>query len=213
MSDGNENATRGKGMSRVTGELAAMSSWKKKLLALFLVIGAAGAAMRAPAWFEEFTAADSAPVAAENADPDPAVQPPPGARGFVDSSRMRTSGENTAPASAEEEESAKSLPWNAELGGWLAKLGLSFAGGLVLGVFFRAFLKTMAAITALAIAAIVGLSYFEVINVDFTTMRQNYDGAAEWISAQGEWLKDAAMGVLPSLGAAGVGFFFGFIRR
>ena len=191
-------------MAKVAGELVAISPWKKKLLAVFLVLAAVGAAMWVPARLSRSMADDPEQREAVRRD---AV--PPGASGFV--AEGDRTGDGTVSTADSREEAP--LPWQARLGGWMAKLGLSFAGGLVLGVFFRSFLKTMAAITALVVVGIVALSYFEVINVDFTTMRQNYDSAAGWVTEQGYRFKDAITTFLPSAASAGVGFFVGFIRR
>ena len=189
-------------MAKFAGELVGISPWKKKLLALFLLVAAVGAVMRVPAWINP-------------PEPDPAEQrvlarddaAPADSRGFVGSERR------TGESSTTTEPAPPELPWTARLGGWMAKLGLSFAGGLVLGVFFRSFLKTMAALTALVVVGLVGLSYFEVLNIDFTTMRQNYDSFSGWISDQGYRLKDMIVAFLPGATSAAFGFFVGFIRR
>jgi uncharacterized membrane protein (Fun14 family) len=190
-------------MAKFAGDLVGIAPWKKKLLALFLLVAAVGAVMRVPAWINP-------------PEPDPAEQrvlaregsaAPSESRGFV-GSEQRTGESSTTADSAPGQ-----LPWTARLGGWMAKLGLSFAGGLVLGVFFRSFLKTMAAITAVVVVGLVSLSYFEVLNIDFTTMRQNYDSFSSWISDQGYRFKDMIVAFLPSATSAAVGFFVGFIRR
>ena len=233
MTEGSEQAARElrrskAPLAKVTGELIGMSPWKKRLLAAFLLIAAIGALLRVPAWLDDRgqPAASTTPdihASAEGGD-GTATAPPPGARGFVDSSRQRTttdgddagdpSADDGPAAPAETDVSAdRSLPWTAHLGGWLAKLGLSVAAGLVLGVFFRAFLKTMAAITALVVTALVALSYFEVINVDFKTMRQNYDTYSGWLTEQGYRAKDLIVVVLPSFAAGAAGFFVGFVRK
>ncbi len=197
-------------LARVAGELLAMSAWKKKLLTFFLLIAAIGAVLRVPAWLDRQEPQVETPTATEGGTADHPA--PPGARGFVDSSRpARTDQTETHPGPPSAQE--RDLPWTADLGGWLARLGLSFAAGMVLGVFFRAFLKTMAAVTAVVVAGLVVLSYFEVIGIDLSIMRQNYDSFAGWASAQAYGLRDFATGILPSFGAGIVGFFFGFIRR
>jgi uncharacterized membrane protein (Fun14 family) len=198
-------------MAKFAGELVGIAPWKKKLLALFLLVAAVGAVLRVPAWINP-PAADT-PAEQRTEAPDGTVTAPPGAQGFVDSGERRTSSDPAGSSTADSDAAPAELPWTARLGGWMAKLGLSFAGGLVLGVFFRSFLKTMAAITALLVVGLVGLSYFEVVNVDFTTMRQNYDSFAEWISDQGYRFKDMIVAFLPSATSAAVGFFIGFIRR
>lgn len=218
MSEGSrevvDEARRSKApLARVAGELLGMSPWKKRLLAGFLLIAAVGAVMRVPDWMNPPAAPAPADRSAVVADDGANADAPANARGFVDESQQPRRGMPPPLDDASAETPKEPLPWTARLGGWLARLGLSFAAGLVLGVFFRAFLKTMAAITAVVIAGIVGLSYFEVLNIDFTSMRQNYDSFAGWLSDQGYRAKDMIVGVLPSFTAAVSGFFVGFIRR
>lgn len=205
---------------RVGREMAALSVWKKALLAFFLLLAAVGAGL----WVHGRANAEPVqPNASESQEAAPRLSTeglPPNAQGFVDSNTARTSDrevddeEEPAPAGqAEPAEPALKLPWTGELGGWMVKLGLSFAVGLVLGVFFRTFLKTMAIVTAVAVAGIVGLSYFEILPIDFATMRTNYDTAADWMQGQAGWIKDVAVAFLPSATAGGFGFFVGFLRR
>ena len=110
-------------------------------------------------------------------------------------------------------ETRRDLDWTGKLGGWMAKLGISFAAGILIGVFFRIYLKTMAVLAAVATAGIVALSYFEVINLDFTLMKDNYESASGWIGEQAERVKDFAMDLAPSLVAVTVGFFVGVMKK
>ena len=175
-----------------------MSRWKKRLLGLFLIVAGVGAAMWAHGQ------ATARPPAVEPPSRDLAAAEEFG-RGFA---------ERAAPREVEVEvERDDGVPWTGRLGGWLARLGISFAAGMILGVFFRTFLKAMAVISAAAIALIVGLSYFEVLPIDFTTMRENYDSAGEAVGGYAGRAKDAAMTFLPSATAATAGFFAGFLRR
>ena len=95
----------------------------------------------------------------------------------------------------------------------MAKLGLSFAAGLIAGVFFRIYLKTMAALAAVATAGFVGLSYFEVLDLDLGIMRENYDTARDWTGEQAGRVKDLFLGIFPSATAAGAGFVFGVMKK
>lgn len=214
-------------LSRVAGEMLGMSPWKKKTLAAFLFIAAVGGVLWVAGWVTVRNAPASAPeqVASQVEDEDRSLRNPdlPGAS-FVDGRRAPDSGTSTSDSAADttseaetpaaaDADTGRSLPWTAHVGGWMAKLGLSFAGGLVIGIFFRTFLKTMAAITALAAALLVGLSYFELVNVDFTTMRTNYDSFAGWLADQGWRFKELVVGILPSAVFAGFGFLVGFLRR
>ena len=222
-------------LNRAAGALCSMSAFKKKLLSFFLLVAAVGgvmwgsanfdsAAKRAtsPAAAQKRAAADEAAAAVAKGNRPPAADVP--GASFADVKDAATPAErdqariankkalDQVEAAADDAE-ATALPWTGRLGGWLARLGLSFAAGLVLGVFFRTFLKTMAAITAVVITALVALSYFQVLNVDFTLMRQNYETYAGWLQSQAWQLKGAVGGVLPSTVATACGFFFGFRRR
>ncbi len=210
-------------VARVVGEIFALSPWRKALLTLFAVVAAAGSVM----WVHGRMNAQTI------------VTERPADRGVLlsdDGSGIRPGGEtaigqhylggndippdgldadDTAPAESTEVEETTTLklPWTGRLGGWMFRLGLSFVLGLVLGIFFRTFLKTMAVITAVLIGAIVVASYFNVLPVDFSKMRDNYDTAAGWLHGQADAIKGLAMTFLPSATAGGLGFFVGFLRR
>lgn len=176
-----------------------MSGFKKKLLSLFLVVAAVGGAFRVPAYFtagaEPLPSLDSSAVES---------------RGASFTGEAGTSADDDLePARAE----SADIGWKAKVGGWMAKLGLSFAGGLIAGVFFRIYLKTMAALAAVATAGFIGLSYFEVINLDFTVMRDNYDSATAWLNSQAGRVKDLMLTIFPSATAAGTGFFAGVLKK
>ena len=220
---------------RAAGALWSMSPFKKKLLSFFLLVAAVGgvmwgaasfdsAAKRAvsPAAAQKRAAADEAAAAVAKGKAPPAADVP--GASFADvNSRATPAGRDEARVAnqkalddveeAADDAETTALPWTGRLGGWLARLGLSFAAGLILGIFFRTFLKTMAAITALVLTALVALSYFQVLNIDFTFMRQNYETFAGWLNSQAWQLKAAVGGVLPSTVATATGFFFGFRRK
>ena len=90
---------------------------------------------------------------------------------------------------------------------------MSVLAGFVLGWLFRAFLKTMAFFLMLAIAALAALSYFGVLNVDFTSAREHYASALHWLGDQSSRLKDLIISHLPSSGGGALGAFLGFRRR
>ena len=228
-------------LGRAKGALAAfwsMSPFKKKLLGFFLLVAAVGGVMWGSASFDSAAKRATTPAAAQKRaaaneaasavaegkrPPSDVAASVPGAS-FADVSAAATPAErdkarvankkalDQVEAAADDAETT-ALPWTGRLGGWLARLGLSFAAGIVLGVFFRTFLKTMAAITAIVLTALVALSYFQVLNIDFTFMRQNYETFAGWLNSQAWQLKAAVGGVLPSTVATATGFFFGFRRK
>ena len=108
----------------------------------------------------------------------------------------------------EAQETGRSF-WD-RFGPWLGRLGVSAAVGLVMGIFFRAFLKWAALVTALLAGGLAALAWFEV--VDVTTFQANLDGAGEYARTQASAAKDFAINVLPSTFGALAGFVVGFLR-
>ena len=220
-----DTAAKPSPLKRVGREMVELSTWKKALLALFLCVAVVGGGMWVHGRMNSFDEVET--VQREVQRPRDAARDGPrlsvdGATG-PSASMFSPSTGSTAGASSDAEEMVTEtveedvvvtkLPWTGRLGTWMVRLGISFALGLVVGVFFRTFLKTMAVISAVAIAAIVGLSYFELLPIDFTTMRTNYDTASEWVGGRAGQIKDVALAFLPSATAGGFGFFVGFLRR
>jgi len=103
--------------------------------------------------------------------------------------------------------------WNQWLSTRGVKIGLSFLGAFAIGYLFRTFLKTMAILTAMAVTALLLLSYFNVYNVDFTAVQEKWETNREWVTTQATKLKDVVWTYLPSSTVAFVGFFVGMLRR
>ena len=229
MSDATTNSTgdttgRKRGLAKVGAELVGLSPWKKKLLSLFLIVASIGGVMWTQATLTTRGKAEVPKVEireTESADATAAEAMPSNARGmFAETSPQNAPVERIedteAPVEADAEAERVVLPWHGRLGGWMARLGISFAVGLIVGVFFRTFLKTMAAITAVAVGALAAASWFnvlDVVDVDFDAMRDNYDSAAGWAKGQVGALKDLVVNFLPSATASGLGFFSGFLRK
>jgi len=95
----------------------------------------------------------------------------------------------------------------------MTRMGLSFIAAFVIGWAFRVFIKTMLLITVLGTALLLGLSYFGVLNVDFTKARTEYAGAIAWISDQAERLRDTALAYFPSTGGSMVGLLLGLKKK
>lgn len=93
------------------------------------------------------------------------------------------------------------------------RMGVSVLAGFVFGWLFRAFLKTMTFFALIVAALLVGLSYFGILNVDFSAAREHYAGAVHWLTDQGERLKAVLMSHLPSSGGGALGAYMGFRRR
>lgn len=93
------------------------------------------------------------------------------------------------------------------------RIGGSVVAGFVVGWVFRAFLKTMMFFALLGVGLMMALSYFGVLNIDFTAAREHYATAVHWLTDQAERLKAAFVTHLPSAGGGTLGAFLGFRRR
>lgn len=109
---------------------------------------------------------------------------------------------------------------NSDGGGLLARIspnatriGTSVIVGFVLGWIFRAFLKLAIFVVALGVGAMLALSYFGILNIDFTAAQEHYASAVHWITAQSDRLKDVVLAHLPSTGGGAFGAFLGFRRK
>jgi uncharacterized membrane protein (Fun14 family) len=92
-------------------------------------------------------------------------------------------------------------------------VGLSVVAGFVVGWLCRAFLKMTVGLVVLGAAVLAALSYFGVLNVDFSAAREHYANAAHWVTDQVGRLKDVVVWHLPSSGGGVVGAWMGFRRR
>jgi uncharacterized membrane protein (Fun14 family) len=130
--------------------------------------------------------------------------PTPG-RGFVgsDSSGQAPAPEPTPPPPTLQERLSPAA----------IRSGLGLIGGFIIGWAFRAFLKMMSIITFLIAAIFVGLSYFNVLNVDFTAAETKVKSSSAWVSDQASRAKDAAMSHIPGSAVSVVGLWLGFRRK
>jgi uncharacterized membrane protein (Fun14 family) len=96
---------------------------------------------------------------------------------------------------------------------WASRVGFGFVGGFIIGWAFRAFIKTMAIVTAVGLAIFWGLTHFAVINVDFSGAEAKFKDSTSWVSEQAELLKERAMTLIPSSFSTVVGAFLGFRRK
>jgi uncharacterized membrane protein (Fun14 family) len=192
--------------NRFSHAVAELPSWKKRLLSLTLVAALLGGGARLA------TMAAAKPRVEASPTTTPVVvneAMPSGSSGFVNA-RATASSEAAidAPVQTDAPEPSRTEFYS----GWVFRIGLSIFIGIVIGTVFRMFIKTMAVLTAVVVTAIVVLSYFKVINIDFTTMKDNYESFAGWAQGQVGRLKDVVMASLPSTTSAAVGFFLGFKR-
>jgi uncharacterized membrane protein (Fun14 family) len=201
------------GSRRVAMAVAEMPSWKKRLLMLTLTAGLVGGGAKVATMFTERAsdrAATTQGVSVSATPPATSAGSQPGnSSGFVGSQSTGANAGKTDRTQPVATTTEPELSMTAKVSSWVARIGLSVFAGLVIGTIFRMFVKTMAVIAAVAIAAIVALSYFKVINVDFTTMKENYDSFAGWAQGQAGKLKDAALAYLPSATSGLAGFVLG----
>ena len=130
---------------------------------------------------------------------------PGNSRGFV--------GSDSAPAPTASEPAPPPPTLSERLSPTAIRSGLGLIGGFIIGWAFRAFLKMMSMITFVIAAIFVGLSYFNVINVDFTAAQTKFKDSSAWVADQASRVKDAAMSHIPGSAASAVGLFLGFRRK
>jgi uncharacterized membrane protein (Fun14 family) len=93
------------------------------------------------------------------------------------------------------------------------RIGLSLVVGFVVGFLFRMFVKTMLLVTLVIGGIFFALTYFNVVNVDFSAAEHTYASARDWLTDQATRLKDVVLAHVPSSASGGVGAFIGFRRR
>jgi uncharacterized membrane protein (Fun14 family) len=189
------------GMSDAPGVSSARSLSTFQIVLLVAAIGVAAAGLFGMNW--------RAPLPPGT----PGAPTPETVKDAIERGRSIVSGSPTTEFEPKTADSASTQPWSEWLSTRGVQIGLAFLGGFALGFAFRAFLKTMAILTALAIVTIVLLSYFRVINVDFTLVREQWDSNSEWIIAQGTKLKDLVWQYFPSSTAGVAGLIVGMVRK
>src|SRR5437667_797163 len=95
---------------------------------------------------------------------------------------------------------------------WAMRMGLSLLIGFLLGFALRVFVRITVTLLLLGIGLMMLLSYFHVVNVDFSAEKTKYENTIHWAQDQAGRLKDAALSHLPSSGGGALGAFAGFRR-
>jgi len=165
-----------------------MPLWQKIFLAIAGIAAAGGMSGQAIGYFTH------------KSEPAASVQPA-GARGVISQQDQPTQ-------QAQEEK-----PFYEKLSPRATRIGLSFIAAFIIGWAFRAFLKMMTMITVVIGGLLFGLSYFKVMNVDFSKVEKQYNTSKEWVTDQAWKCKDVVASHLPSSGATIVGLFAGFRRK
>jgi uncharacterized membrane protein (Fun14 family) len=139
-------------------------------------------------------------------------------QGFARFSQQHEGQQSSAPADSRSavESSGARVPQDAPL--WqrvsphATKIGISLVIGFIVGFLFRAFLKTMALIVLVIGGIILALSYFDILNIDFASAREQTEQAASWLTQKVTAAREMVMAHLPSGVASAVGAFLGFRR-
>jgi len=193
MSEASDSKT-GQKRSKVKQLVQEQPRWKKAVLTIAILLGVVGAAWQAKVAFID-------------------KPPAPETRGSGSdlpggvSSLSRSSGSRTGePETREPTVGEKVSPW-------MTKVGISFAAGLVLGIVFRTFVKTMLLLSILAVGGLIALSYLNVLNIDLTAAQEQAQSASTWMTDQATRLKDSIMARLPTASTSTIGFVLGFKRK
>jgi len=96
---------------------------------------------------------------------------------------------------------------------WLTRVGFTFIVGFVVGWAFRAFIKIMSMIASLALAVVLALSYFGVLNVDFSSAEKQYESAMSWVTDQASRAAKTILNHIPGSASSFAGMFIGFRRK
>jgi uncharacterized membrane protein (Fun14 family) len=185
-------------ISRFLHHLIHMPAWHRYVLIAAVALGGVGLAGQIRQW----NSGGSAPAAT-------AATPPAGASGaFATTPDASTA--NTAP-DANTTPDANTPPWY--LSPKFLGVGGSVVVGFIVGWLLRVFVKTTLMIGALLGLIIGGLSYFHVINVDFTRVQQQYSSDVSWMTDQLERLGQVAIAYLPVHAGGVFGMFMGFRRN
>lgn len=196
--------------SAVVRTLGTMPGWKRKLLAVSLVIGLAGLAGQTVATLTRQSApAQPAAPAARATDAQRSL--PAGSSEFVYPQPGSISSTPQAPPAAPPPAAQPTL--TERVTPWMTRVGLSFFVGIVVGVVFRTFVKLAAGFAVIVTIIFLALSYFQVLNVDMTRVKGEYASARAWMGDQASRLKGVIFQALPSSTAAAAGFLSGMKKR
>ena len=195
-----------------------MPRWKWKVLAFALIVGCIGVAGQAITMFRKGPAPEPQKVVVTKtvpATPAPGNEggAPSGSSGFVGGAPSATPGAATPQTTTVTTVTTPADSPSSMLTPFMTRVGFSLFVGVIVGLIFRTFFKIALMITTLIIGAAMALSYFQILNVDMTLVKNETAHATSWLSDQGYRLKDMLFSALPSSTSAAVGFFMGFKKR
>lgn len=96
---------------------------------------------------------------------------------------------------------------------WATRVGFAFIAGFLIGWVFRAFIKLMSLATMAGVAILGGLSYFHIMNIDFTAVEREYKSNIAWVTDQAERLAQSLLSHIPGSTSSFAGMFIGFKRK
>lgn len=95
----------------------------------------------------------------------------------------------------------------------LTKLGFSFVVGFAVGYVLLFFLRAAALLAGLVLAALFGLQYAGVVQVDWPSIETSYESALGWLLPRFDALRTFLLENLSSSGSAALGLLSGLMRR
>lgn len=117
---------------------------------------------------------------------------------------------------ADETGAAAASPLRGRLGdlsSLLTKLGFSFVVGFAVGYVLLFFVRAAALLAGLVLAALFGLQYAGVLQVNWPSIEMNYESALGWLLPRFDALRTFLLENLSSSGSAALGMVSGLMRR
>jgi uncharacterized membrane protein (Fun14 family) len=185
-----------------------MPTWKWKILGFAFAMGCVGVGGEATSYFLKHPR--PATTVNETAPASPGSgYVPSGSSGFVSGQPSNAIPDSTSASPP----SATAPTLTDAITPFLSHFGFSLFVGVIVGLIFRTFIRMAMLTTALIVGGAMALSYFHILNVDLTMVKNETAQATSWVNDQGDRLKDMLFHALPSSTAAGLGFLFGFKKK
>ena len=199
--------------SKLKNAVKSMPRWKWRLLGVGLVVGLIGVAGEAAILFHGGTVATGKTTTVTKTVVATPGAPPVGSSGFVGapSNNSTPPGTETTVTTTTPTDASPSLV--QALTPFMTHVGFSLFIGVVVGLIFRTFLKMALSLTAVVMLGAWALSYYHIMNVDMTLVKDQTAQATSWLADQGYRLRDMLFHALPSSSGATVGFILGFKKR
>jgi uncharacterized membrane protein (Fun14 family) len=205
--DSNESVRVNSVPVRFFAHVSAMPVWQKVVLVVAILLACLGGS----AWaLSHFNGGTKSTTTVTTTNAPSGVRTPAGSSNFVNGDSAPSSSGSSTTTTTEEKKPQGLIE---QFSPATTRMGVSVVAGFVFGWLFRAFLKTMTFFVLIIAALLAGLSYFGILNVDFSAAREHYAGAVHWLTDQGERLKAVLLSHLPSSGGGALGAYMGFRRR